>query len=146
MTGQEFPRAYGTDPRTRHSANVFVVAVSALFASLTVFGLLPNHPHDVSIRGLFLSDFVVGSFLVFIGSGFNKTAILYEDAIEVVSWFRSRRLKFAEIRGRRTTHKQRGYVYVLMPLDGKRALVLPAYLHTDQVFRDWITTIPKVSR
>jgi hypothetical protein len=91
---------------------------------------------------------VVGLVLL-LGSGYNKRAILHEDSIEVAGWFYRRKLNFTDIRGHQTTANSRlpGYAYMLVPSDhSKRTLVLPRYLHTDQFFRDWIKTIPKVPR
>jgi hypothetical protein len=90
---------------------------------------------DVAFAGLF----------ALLGSTYNKRVILHQDAVEVAS----RKLNFAEIRGRKTTGGPRhafAYAHIFIPSNNKRKLALPPYLHTDQLFQDWIKTIPKVPR
>jgi hypothetical protein len=143
-----FPRTYRMDARARRVVNGFLVVIAGFFLFFTMLQVAHGGPlHD-----LIVLDLVVTAWVPWIGSACNKRVILHQDAIEVVSWFYSRKLSFAEIRGRktRTTGSSRRafpYGYVLVPSDkSKRRLVLPAHLHTDQFLRDWIETIPKIPR
>lgn len=147
--GQGFPRVYRVDERTRHAINFLLVALGGLFPSLTVLYLAGVLRHRGSLGGLLWVDLIIVGLVVWLASGYNKRVILHRDAIEVAGWFYSRKLGFAEIRGRQTTANSRlpGYAYMIVPSDiSKRKLVLPRYLHTDQIFRDWIKTVPKVPR
>ncbi|SRR5579871_2388119 len=146
---QAFPRVYRVDERTRHTVNFLLVAIAALFLSLTVLYWAEILPHRGSLGGLLWIDLMVVGLVLLLGSGYNKRAILNEDSIEVAGWFYRRKLNFTDIRGRQTTANSRlpGYAHTLLPSDqSKRTLVLPIYLHTDQFFRDWIRTIPKIPR
>jgi hypothetical protein len=146
---QGFPRVYRVAERTRHAVNFLLVAIGALFLSLTVLYMAEILPHRGSLGGLLWIDLLVVGLVLLLGSGYNKRAILHEDSIEVAGCFYSRKLNFTDIRGRQTTANSRlpGYAYMLVPSDhSKRTLVLPRYLDTDQFFRDWIKTIPKVPR
>jgi hypothetical protein len=142
------PHIYRTDERTRHTVNFFLFALSGLFFSLTVLYATGVLHFRGSISGMLWVDLMMGMIVLFLGSGYNKRAILYEDSIEVAGWFYSRKLNFAEIRGRQTIANRgiySGYAFMLVPSDnGIRKLVLPPYLHTDQFFRDWIKEIPIV--
>lgn len=144
------PRVYRVDPRTRHTINFFIVALSGLFFSLTILYATGVLHFRGKISGMLLADLMIAVIVLFLGSGYNKRAILYEDSIEVAGWFYSRKLNFPEIRGRQTIANRgiySGFAYMLVPADaGKRKLVLPPYLHTDEFFREWIKTIPIVPR
>jgi len=88
---------------------------------------------------------------LFLGSGYNKRVILHADAVEVTGWFRSRKLYFADIRGRLTTGGSKspyGFAYIFVPKDdGQRKVAIPgSMLHKDQFFRDWLKTIPTIPR
>ncbi len=148
--GQGFPRTYRVDARTRQVVNFFLVALAGLFLFLTVLQLARVDSRRSSLGDLIFVNGTIAAVLVWLGSGYNKRVLFYENAIEVVGWFYSRRLNFAEIRGRQTSGSSRlafGYAYIFVPFDeGKRKLALPPYLHTDQFFRDWIKTIPKIRR
>ena len=142
---QGLPCVYRMEERTRHAVNLLLVALAGLFLFLNVLPLAQGG----SLGGLVLVDLAMAALLVWVGSSTNKRVILHRDAIEVAGWFYSRKLSFAEIRGRQTTANARlpGYAYIFVPSDNsKRKIVLPRYLCTDQIFRDWIKTIPKVPR
>lgn len=143
-------RVYRVDERTRRAVNFFLVAVGGLFLSVTILYFAGVLRHRGSLGGLLWTDVMIVALVLFLGSGYNKRAVLHQDSIEVAGWFYSRTLNFTEIRGRQTTANSRlpyGYGYILIPSDHrKRKLVLPHYLHTDQFFRDWIKTVPKVPR
>ena len=144
------PRVYRTDERTRHAVNFFLFALSGLFFSLTVLYATGILHFRGRISGMLWADLAIVVIVLFLGSGYNKRAILREDSIEVAGWFYTRKLNFAEIRGRQTTGNKgiySGYAHMLVPSDnGKRKLVLPPYLHEDQFFRDWLKAIPMVPR
>ena len=141
---------YRVDERTRRAVNFFLVAIGALPFSMSVLYWGQLLPHRGSLGGLLCIDLFFGGLVIFLGSAYSKRVILREDSIEVAGWFYSRELTFAEIRGRQTTASARlpyGYGYIFVPTDNnKRKLALPSLLRTDQFFRDWIKTIPKIPR
>ena len=148
VASQRFPHVCRTDKKVRGPVNFLLFAVSGLFLSLTALylgGILDYRGH---LRGLFLLDLIVAGVVLFMGSGYNKRAILREDSIEVTGWFRSRKLHFSEIRGRQTIASSGGlltHAQVLVPHDhSKRKLGLPIYLHMDQFFLDWYDALPEV--
>ena len=142
------PRVYRVDPRTRHTINFFLAALGGLFFALSILYATGVLHFRGRISGLFWADLAILAIVLFLGSGYNKRAILYEDSIEVAGWFYTRSLDFTEIRGRQTIANRgiySGYAFMLVPADpGKRKLVLPPYVHEDQFFRDWIKAIPIV--
>ena len=146
---QGFPRTYCVDARTRHAINFLLFALAGLFLSFPVLILTRASSQSVSLRSIFLLLLCGALLLAWLGSVYNKRVILHRDAIEVTGWFYNRKLNFAEIHGRRGAGGMAGiaYAYIFVPLDkSKRQLVLPPFLHTDQVFRDWIKTIPRIPR
>ena len=147
---QGLPRVYRVDKRTRNAINFLLVALGSVFLFLTVIELARFGFQQGSFVHLILVDGTFTVMLLWLGSSYNKRVKLCEDAIEVAGWFYSRKLNFAEIRGRQTSANSRlpfGYAYIFVPFDeGKRKLVLPPFLHTDQIFRDWVKTIPKIRR
>jgi len=149
-TEQRFPRSYRVDARARCLVNALLLAFTALFLYLTVRDLARVDLDGTSIGKLIVVDLAVALFATWLGSAYNKRVILHKDAVEVAGWLRSRKLSFAEIRGRQTSANSRlplGYAHIFVPSDkSKRELVLPPFLQTDQIFRDWIRTIPKIRR
>ena len=147
---QRFPRTYQVDERTRNVVNFLLIALTGLFVFFMISQLAGIGSRRNSPSGLIFTDLTMAGIVLWLGSGYNKRVILHPDAIEVSGWFYSRKLKFAEIRGRQTTANSRlpyPYAYVFVPSDhSKRKLALPPALRTDQIFRDWIKTIPKVPR
>ncbi|HEV2617265.1 MAG TPA: hypothetical protein VGU63_11735 [Candidatus Acidoferrales bacterium] len=147
--GQGFPRIYRVDARTRRVVNFLLAALASLiFVILPLCNLIWTKPHASSFSSLIGVDLGFALFLLWLGSGYNKRVILRQDSIEVAGWFYSRKLNFAEIRGRRGPAGYYGaYHYILVPFDdNKRPLALPPFLHTDEFFRDWIKTVPKLAR
>lgn len=118
-----------------------LVVIGGFFLFSIVLQIAGSHPplhHQIVV------DLVFVALATWTGSTYNRSVILHQDAIEVLGWFYSRKLFYAEIRSRQTTGP---YAYILLPSDkGKRKLVLPVDLDTDQIFQDWIKTIPKVPR
>jgi hypothetical protein len=147
----EFPHTYRTDTRTRHIVNFLIAALAGLIPFLDVLHWTQVLPQRGSLSADFLAELVTVAALVLpLGSMYNKRVVLHEDSIEVIGWFYSRKLSFAEIRGRQTTASsrgRRGYAHILFSTDkSKRKLVLPIYLHTDELFRNWLKTIPLIPR
>ena len=147
---QGFPRTYRVDSCTRRVVNGFLLVLAGVFLFLAlrdVAGLGPRSGHPGNAISLALG---FAALLAWMGSSYNKRVILHQDSIEVKGWFYSRKLSFVDIRGRQTTGSSRlafGYAYIFAPSDPrKRNLALPPFLHTDQFFRDWIKTIPKIRR
>jgi len=144
-----FPRIYRVDARTRRVVNMLLFVFAGFLLSFTVLQGL-GFPRKGPLGDLIVVDFIVAALVAWLGSSYNKRVILHRDAIEVAGWFHSRKLPFAEIRGRQTTGNSRlafGYAYIFVPSDKrKRKLALPPSLHTDQFFRDWIKTVPKIPR
>ena len=128
LVEQESRHVYRVKEPTRHAVNFFIVAVGGLFLSLSVLYLTRVLPYRGSLGGLLGVDLVFGGIALFLGSSYNKSVILHADAIEVKGWFRSRKLSFADIRGRQTnasSRSVRGYGYIFVPRDGRRKLVVP---------------------
>lgn len=143
---QGSPRVYRTDARTRHAVNFFLFALSSLFFSLSILYATGILHFRGRISGMLWADLAIVVIVLFLGSGYNKRAILREDSIEVAGWFYTRKLNFADIHGRQTTGNKgiySGFSHILVPSDpAKRKLGLPPYLHEDQFFRDWLKAIP----
>ena len=148
--GNDFPSTYRMDGRTRRMVNTLLLVLACSVLFINVMDVARLRHLSGHLGNLVFVDVAFGGLLAFLGSGYNKRVILHQDAIEVAGWFYSRKLNFAEIRGRQTTANSRlpyGYAYVFMPTDNsKRKLALPPFLHMDQFFRDWIKTISKVVR
>lgn len=147
---KSFPHVCRTEKNVRGPVNFLLVALSGFFGSLTVLyltGILHYRGHR---SGLFWIDLIIAGIALFLGSGYNKRAILREDSIEVAGWFHSRKLLFSEIRGRQTVVSSRGlpgYAHILIPSDHmKRRLGLPIYLHMDHFFQAWFNALPEVPR
>jgi hypothetical protein len=144
---ERFPRTYRVDERTRQTVNFLIVAIGGLFLSLTLLQSISVVPHRGSLGGLYLGDFFMAGLVLLIGSLYNKRVVLHQDSIEVAGWFRSRKLYFAQIRGCHMITSSRGSAYIFFPADrNARKLILPTSLHIDDVFRDWLKTIPQIKR
>ena len=143
-------RVYRVDERTRRAVNFFLVAIGGLFLSVTILYLAGVLRHRRSLGGILWTDLSMAALILLLGSGFNKRVVLHQDSIEVAGWFYSRKLSFAEIRGRQTISDSRlpyGYTNMLIPSDErKRKLLLPHPLQTDEFFRKWIESVPKLPR
>jgi hypothetical protein len=78
----------------------------------------------------------------------NQRVILHEDAIELSTWFSSRRLAKDQIVGYRVMHPQssKGTIrYIIVPRDpAERAMKLPHMLHYTKAFYAWMKTIGPV--
>lgn len=74
---QGFPRVYLVDERTRHAVNFLLLAIGALFLSLTVLYLAEVLPHRGSLGELLWIDLIVVGLVLLLGSGYNKRAILH---------------------------------------------------------------------
>jgi hypothetical protein len=153
LAEQGFPLVYRVDERTRRGINFLLVVLAGLFLLFNIVGWTRGRSRPTSLGELLSLIFVeltMPTLIVWLGSVNNKRVILQGDSIEVAGWFYSRKLYIAEIRGRQTTGSSRlphGYAHVFLPSDtSKRKLALPPFLQTDQNFRAWIKTIPKVPR
>jgi hypothetical protein len=148
--GHDSLRIYRVHVRTRRIVNTLLLVLVSFFLFPTVRQIVGIGPHSGHLSDLVFFDLIFAALVAWLGSSCNKRVILHQDSIEVAGWFYSRKLSFSEIRGRQTTANSRlpyGYAYVFVPTDSsKRKLILPPNLHTDQFFRDWIKTIPKVPR
>jgi hypothetical protein len=146
---QGLPQTYRVDARVRHPINFLLFALAGLFLSIPVLHLTLGNFQVIPLRSLLLLWLYGALLLAWLGSVNNKRVTLHRNAIEVAGWFYSRKLAFAEIRGRRSSGGWGGggYVYVFVPVDrSKRQLALPPFLHTNQTFRNWIQTIPRIPR
>ena len=148
VASQKFPHVCRTDKSVRGPVNFLLFAMSALFLSLTALYLTGVLHYRGHLSGLFLLDLIIVGVVLFLGSGYNRRAILREDSIEVASWFGSRKLHLSEIRGRQTLVSSGGLLnhkYILVPHDhSKRKLGLPIYLHMDQFFQNWFNALPEI--
>jgi hypothetical protein len=146
---QGLPQTYRVDARVRHPINFLLFALAGLFLSIPVLHLTLSSSQVIPLPSLLLLWLFGALPLAWLGSVYNKRVILHRNAIEVVGWFYSRKLEFAEIRGRRNSGGLggSGHVYVFVPVDrSKRQLVLPPFLQTNRAFRNWIQTIPRIPR
>jgi hypothetical protein len=148
-----FQRVYRVKERTRHGINFLLVALAGGFLFFNIAMFTRGRFRPTSLRellSLLFLELAMPSLIVWLGSSYNKRVILHQESIEVVGWFYSRKLYFAEIRGRQTTRNSGPYGYpahVFLPSDSQtRKLILPAFLCTDEYFRAWIKTIPKLPR
>jgi hypothetical protein len=75
----------------------------------------------------------------------NQRVILHEDAIELTTWFSSRRLTKDQIAGYRVQHPQssKGTIrYIIVPRDpAERAMKLPHMLRYNKAFYVWMKTV-----
>ena len=73
----------------------------------------------------------------------DRSFILNDDSVELVSWFSRRRWGKDEIRGRRVVTRYRSQRQVLFSKDDAQApMALPPQLHADKYFHEFAKSIP----
>ncbi len=144
---KQYPRTYQMDASTRRfyrgmAIVLFALAVAPLFHLTGIIDGPRSHLALAVVEVAFLAIPVWISFLT------ARRVILYEDAIEVAGWLSTAKLRRDEILGRRMSRGYRGGSYhVVVPLDrGARELKLPPFLHTDELFRAWMKTVPQLKK
>lgn len=145
---EEASRAYPRIYRSVRSAKVMFNGLGVIF---TIFALRPIYDFFfVTNRRIAAGDLLGFSLL----AGFalrsfffvDRRVILYEDAIEVETWFSKRKLNRTEISGYRmgrlAWQAGGGSYYIIVPLDsGKRELKLTPLFRSDKAFFAWMRTI-----
>ena len=145
----QYPRTYTVNLRARRAIDAISVGLITVFAALTIFGSVrPNARRVAAPSGLLA---IGGIGVVALGASWraHQRVTLYEDGIEVQSWFSVRQLKRSQILGSRMGKLawQAGgsSYYIIVPSDtSTRELQLPAFLHVDNEFFSWMAAIPRL--
>lgn len=97
---------------------------------------------------LALGEIPIAALSIWYWFSAHRRVVLYENAIEVIGWLSSRKLRREEILGRRMGRPSvRVSYYVIVPLDkSQRELKLPPWLNMDKFFFSWMRTIPQIKR
>ena len=140
-----YPRVYRVEPAARHLIQAFGYGASVLVVGGRILVTTPRRDPMMDLFGVAA---VVLFLLIAIVTG-KRRAVLREDGIESIWWFRSRYLALDQIAGRRM-----GYIngralhvtyYILIAKDG-RELKLPPLLRYDRPFHDWMNRFPPTQR
>ena len=145
---QCYPREYRVDASARRGLiGIGIVLASFFFmmSALHIAGVMkkPLAPGDIIV------DIVSAAFAFWISAAASRRVILHENSIEVVEWFRTRKLTREEIRGYRmgqlAWQAGGGSYYIVVPIDQHtRELKLPPFLHCDKPFYAWMRSIPHI--
>ena len=142
-----YPRTYQMDVTTRRfswgmAIFLFALAVAPL-VHLTGITNLPRSPLALAVVDV--AFLAIPVWMCFVAA---RRVILYEDAIEVAGWLSTRKLTRGEILGRRMSRNYGGgSYYIVVPLDRSTSeMKLPPFLHTDELFRAWMKTIPQLKK
>jgi hypothetical protein len=114
---------------------------------LDLSGLVNKKATPSALLGVGL---LTGLYALLLSSRVHRRVILHEDAIEVLGWFSTRKLKRSEILGYRLKGKSArqavgGRFYIIIPSDmAARKLRLPSFLNVDKDFFSWMDGIPKI--
>jgi hypothetical protein len=145
-----YPLVYSVDARFRRASNAIALSPLALVISLGCLSLAGLTYKPVASSTLVVMFFFTGLWAVGLASPAHRRVVLYEDSIEVIGWFSSRKLRRSEILGRRMGGTQSVYGpphYVVVPADKTvRVLSLPPSLEMDKDFRSWMDRIPEVPK
>lgn len=139
-TPPTYPRIYRTEGNAKIVLNGLGIVMSA-FAIVILYSLF-GKGHE-SVRGVLPVAFSasVGIWFLYMA---NQRIILYEDAIERVTWFSRRKLKREDIRGW-YGKSYRGYTYVLVPRERRAAnMYLRPLWRRDKAFFEWMKAIPHI--
>jgi hypothetical protein len=146
-----FPRTYRIDLATRRFFQGFAIFLVIFFSAMTCLHLTGVFARPLSHGDLVWMNLLVVLYAIWSISWANRVVILNEQSIEITGWFGKRALQRGEIEGVRmgrlpVTAGGTSY-YIIVPTDrGKRELKLPPFLHTDQQFRSWIASLPRLGR
>lgn len=135
-----YPRVY----RPGKMTHILFSSFAAFSAVFTVRGLL-NHP---AIPGTLLVLLPIWSGAFLLVYLVNQQVILYDDAIEKITWFSRRTFKRDEILGwYRLARAHGGYTYFFIPHDKRaRKMRLDPLFRWDSVFFQWQRDIPQLKR
>jgi hypothetical protein len=144
-----YPRTYWIDARTRRAQDAVGIAPLALVIAVSLLDLAGLVNKALTPSALLSMGFLAGLYALSVFRNTHRHVILYEDGIEVLAWFSSRKLNRNEILGRRMGGMDRrnvhGSFYVIVPVDkATKELRLPRFLHVDKEFSSWIEGIPTV--
>jgi hypothetical protein len=145
---ENHPHCYRVDARTRRLLIGFGVC-------LTLFGVFMSALHLAGIMrtplaaGDLYADAGFAGFAIWLGFLVSRHVVLYEDRVELVTWFSKRTLLREEILGRRMgnsgSKSRGGSFYILVPKDRQAAeLRFPPLLRYDKYFWDWMRDIPQI--
>lgn len=146
----QYPRTYEIDANARRFNRALAICLLSIAVIGTVGQLMGFVHRSLSLAGLLVVDTFFTLLALFIWMQFSRRVILYRDAITVTSWLGSRTLKTDQIRGRRMvlTGRWRDTPhYIVVPnAQGEHELKLPPWLHTDELFSDWMRAIPQLQK
>jgi hypothetical protein len=151
MAQKQYPRVYSVDARTRRAYEAAGLAPLALIIAVGLLDAVGLVSKAVYPLPLLVFAVLAGLYALFVFRWARRQVILYEDGIELLGVFSSRKLKRSEILGRRMggtdpRNAHGGSHYVIVPVNKpERELRLPAYLNVDKDFRSWIDGIPKIA-
>ena len=133
--------------RVGRGVAIFLMTLCAIMSPIHLlgfhlFGLITKPMGPASLA--FSDTFLIGLAVFLYWTSFQK-AILDDEKV-IVAWpFWRRELNRNEIGGWRTRQFGRypGFSYVIVPSDRSRHdLQLPAYLHVDAYFHNWLKSLP----
>ena len=147
---ENYPRSYRVDARTRR----ILLGFGTL---LVAFGIFMSALHIVGVMkaplatGDLVADALFGAFALWMGFVVSRYVVLYEDRVELITWFARRALARGEIRGYRMgssgSRSRYSSCYILVPMDRQATeLRFPPLLHYDKYFRAWMREIPQIDR
>jgi hypothetical protein len=152
--GTQYPCTYTVEARVRRDLDAIAISWPTVFvcmAALHLVGITPKN-NNVTLFDLLTIVFATGLVAVFGIGHTHSRVVLYQDAIEVLGWFSSRRLQRSEILGYRlvglSARQAMGApYYIIIPVDRTaRNLILPSCLHVDKDFHSWMSEIPKLRK
>jgi hypothetical protein len=136
-----YPRVYRVEPAARHVFQAFGYGASVLVVGGRILVTAPRRDPMMDLFGVA----AVALFLLIAIVTGKRRAVLREDGIESIWWFRPRYLALDQIAGRRMGYlrMRAGEVtyYILIAKDG-RELKLPPLLRYDRPFHDWMNRFP----
>jgi len=120
---KQYPRMYGVKARTRRDLDAIAISLPAVVICITVLQVvgLTALNDQASLPYLLPMCFVFGLLAVLGISRTHRRVVLYQDGIEVLSWFSARKLTRSEILGRRmgklAWQAGGGSFYIIIPKD-----------------------------
>jgi hypothetical protein len=144
---KQYPRTYSVDARTRRALDAVAIAPLGLIIGVGLLDLVGLVNKRLTPSTLLAIGFLAGLYALLISRSTHRRVILYEDGIEVLTWFSVRKLKCSEMLGRRMGKLawQAGSFYIIVPSDrAARELKLPPFLHVDKDFFAWMEGIPRL--
>jgi hypothetical protein len=149
---RQYPLVYSINARTRRANDAIGMAPVALVIALSLLDLVGLVDKSVTPSALLTMGFLAGLCALLVLRWTRRRVLLYEDGIELLGLFSTRKLKRSEILGRRMggmdpRNAHGGSHYVIVPVDkAERVLRLPPDLNVDNDFRSWMDKIPKIAK